>query len=113
MVVVAQEAQNMIIVMQSNATQEQIDNVVEKVEGLGYRAHISEGEETTIVGVIGHSSPEQLASLEFLPGVDHMVQVTKPYKLGSRDFRPRNTVVDVNGVLFGGDNVTVIGGPCS
>ncbi|HEX8918022.1 MAG TPA: 3-deoxy-7-phosphoheptulonate synthase, partial [Chloroflexota bacterium] len=75
--------------------------------------HVSEGEETTIVGVIGHSSPEQLSSLEFLPGVDHMVQVTKPYKLGSRDFRPWNTVVDVNGVQFGGEAVTVIGGPCS
>lgn len=113
MVVVAQEAQNMIIVMQSHAVEEQIDNVVTKIEALGYRAHVSEGEETTIVGVIGHSSPEQLSSLEFLPGVDHMVQVTKPYKLGSRDFRPWNTVVDVNGVQFGGEAVTVIGGPCS
>jgi 3-deoxy-7-phosphoheptulonate synthase len=103
----------MIIVMHANASQPQIDGVVERVQTLGYRPHVSEGEETTIIGVIGHSSPEQLASLEFLPGVDHMVQVTKPYKLGSRDFRPKDTLVPVDGVTFGGQELVVIAGPCS
>jgi 3-deoxy-7-phosphoheptulonate synthase len=107
------ENRDMIIVMHANASQPQIDGVVQRVQTLGYRPHVSEGEETTIIGVIGHSSPEQLASLEFLPGVDHMVQVTKPYKLGSRDFRPKDTLVPVDGVTFGGQELVVIAGPCS
>jgi 3-deoxy-7-phosphoheptulonate synthase len=113
MVVATKEARDMIIVMQSHATEAEIDHVVESVEGLGYRPHVSRGEETTIVGVIGHSSPDQLASLEFLPGVDHMVPVMKPYKLGSRDFRPTNTIVEVDGVQFGATAVVVIAGPCA
>src|SRR5579859_7120112 len=107
------EAKDMIIVMHSTANPQQIENVVERVKTMGYRPHVSQGEETTIVGVIGHSSPEQLAPLEFLPGVDHMVQVTKPYKLGSRDFRPLDTVVEVGGVRFGGPKLAVIAGPCA
>jgi 3-deoxy-7-phosphoheptulonate synthase len=103
----------MIIVMQSHATQEQIDHVIAEIEELGYRAHPSIGEETTIIGVIGHTSPEQLESLEFLPGVDHMVPVTKPYKLGSRDFHPARSIVPVDGVRFGGDEVVMIAGPCA
>ncbi|HZS94687.1 MAG TPA: 3-deoxy-7-phosphoheptulonate synthase [Chloroflexota bacterium] len=103
----------MIVVMKSNATPEDVQGVVRHVHDLGFKPHVSEGEETTIVGVIGHTAPEQLASLEFLSGVDHMVQVTKPYKLGSRDFRPRDTVVSVDGTSFGADQLVVIAGPCA
>src|SRR5919202_2651945 len=110
MIATVQEARDMIIVMQSRAKPEQIDHVLEQVRALGFRPHVSEGEETTIIGIIGHSSPDQLASLEFLPGVDHMVPVTKPYKLGSRDFSPLNTVVSVNGVAFGGQALNIIAG---
>ena len=113
MIVQVGEENQVIIVMHANANQEQIDQVVQKVCDLGYRPHLSEGEETTIIGVIGHSSPEQLAPLEFMPGVDHMVQVTKPYKLGSRDFSPKDTVVPVDGVLFGGNELVIIAGPCA
>ena len=109
----AEEARDVIVVMHSTASQEQIENVVAHVERLGFRPHVSQGEETTIVGIIGHSQPEQLASLEFLPGVDHMVQVTKPYKLGSRDFRPLDTVVEIDGVSFGGTQLAIIAGPCA
>lgn len=108
-----EEARDVIVVMQSTASPEQIRGVVASVEALGFRPHVSEGEETTIVGIIGHSDPQQLASLEFLPGVDHMVQVSKPYKLGSRDFRPRDTVVEVGNVHFGGEELVIIAGPCA
>ena len=108
-----EEDGDVIVVMQNHATPEQVRNVVTQVEVLGFRPHVSEGEETTIVGIIGHSQPEQLASLEFMPGVDHMVQVTKPYKLGSRDFRPMDTVVAVDGVRFGGPELAIIAGPCA
>jgi 3-deoxy-7-phosphoheptulonate synthase len=112
-VVLAQEELDMIVVMQSHATQEQVDNVVAHIKELGYRPHVSKGEETTIIGIIGHSSPDQLASLEFLPGVDHMMPVSKPYKLGSRDFRPTDTIVEVDGVRFGGTELVIIAGPCA
>lgn len=113
MIAIAEEIGNMIIVMQSHAGPEHIRSVVRRIEEMGYRPNVSQGEETTIIGVIGHSSPDQLASLEFMPGVDRMVPVTKPYKLGSRDFRPKNTVVQVGDVRFGGDELVMIAGPCS
>lgn len=103
----------MIIVMQSHATQDQVDEVVASIGQMGYQPNVSQGEETTIIGVIGHSTPDQLASLEFLPGVDHMVPVMKPYKLASRDFSPLNTVVSVDGVEFGTKAVVVMAGPCA
>lgn len=108
-----EEEQDVIVVMRSHASQEQVDGVVERIRSMGYQPHVSSGAETTIIGVIGHSAPEQLAPLEFLPGVDHMVPVMKPYKLGSRDFRPLDTVVNVDGVSFGGTELTVIAGPCA
>ena len=108
-----QEAQDMIIVMKRDASEDQLGNVILQIERLGYRAHASPGVETTIVGIIGHSAPEQLASLEFLPGVDHMVPVMKPYKLGSRDFRPLDTVVQVGDVRFGGRELVMMAGPCA
>ena len=107
------DVRDMIIVMQAKANQQQVDTVVERIVSMGYRPHVSQGEETTIVGVIGHSSPEQLSSLELLPGVDHMVQVTNRTSSVVRDFRPRDTLVPVNGATFGSERVVVIAGPCS
>ncbi len=107
------EEREMIIVMERQATQDNVDTVVAKITEMGYRPHVSSGEETTIIGVIGHSSPEQLTPLELLPGVERMMPVAKPYKLGSRDFRPRDTVVSVDGVEFGGKELVVIAGPCA
>jgi 3-deoxy-7-phosphoheptulonate synthase len=108
-----EEVRDLIVVMQAHASQEQVESVVREVQAMGFRPHISEGEETTIVGIIGHSTPDQLAPLEFMAGVDHMVQVSKPYKLGSRDFRPRDTVIEVGDVRFGGEELAIIAGPCA
>ena len=63
MALAVQEAKDMIIVMKHQATKEHVDHVVERIIAMGYRPHVSQGEETTIVGVIGHSSPEQLVGL--------------------------------------------------
>jgi 3-deoxy-7-phosphoheptulonate synthase len=108
-----EEAQDVIIVMQRQATRGDVEEVVRQVQELGFRPHVSDGDETTIIGVIGHFTAEQLAPLQLLPGVDRLVPVSKPYKLGSRDFRPRDTVVPVDGQQFGGTNVVVIAGPCA
>ncbi len=109
----AVEYRDMIIVMQRNASHQHVENVVSHVHELGYRAHVSAGEETVIIGVIGHSRPDQLQSLSDLPGVDHLLPVTKPYKLASRDFSPLNSLIQVEDVTFGSDEVIVMAGPCA
>jgi 3-deoxy-7-phosphoheptulonate synthase len=103
----------MIIVMHNNHSPEHVDAVVARVLEMGFRPYVSDGEETTIIGVIGHSDPEQLAPLQYLAGVASLVPVTKKYKLGSRDFRPKDTLVPVDGRVIGGQQLVVIAGPCA
>lgn len=109
----AVESKDMIIVMRRNASHQHVESVVTHVHDIGYRAHVSAGEETVIIGVIGHSHPDQLYHLADLPGVDHLVPVTKPYKLASREFSPLNSLIQVEDVTFGGDEVIVMAGPCA
>ena len=103
----------MIIVMQQNATPQQIKDVAARVEDLGFRAHLSTGEERTIIGVIGDERQLQGSPLEILPGVERIVPILAPYKLASRDFKSQNTVVKLGDIAIGGDAVVVIAGPCA
>jgi 3-deoxy-7-phosphoheptulonate synthase len=102
-----------IVVMRAGAPAEAIDAVVRHVEELGFRAHLSRGEERTIVGVIGDERPIDPEQFEVLDGVERVVRILQPFKLASRDFRPEPTEVRVDGVTFGGRAVVVIAGPCS
>jgi 3-deoxy-7-phosphoheptulonate synthase len=113
LIMAAVESRDMIIVMQRNASQQHVENVISHVHDMGYRAHVSQGEETVIIGIIGHSRPDQLHPLADLPGVDHMLPVTKPYKLASRDFSPLNSLIQVGDVTFGSEEVVVMAGPCA
>ena len=104
----------MIIVMKQGAPQSQIESVVNRVEELGKKVHLSRGESRTIIGVIGadeHMISE--ANFEVMDGVERTMRVMQPYKLASRDFSHENTVIDVNGVKIGGQKVVVIACPCS
>ena len=103
----------MIIVMESKATGEDIQHVVNRIEQLGLKAHLSKGVERTIIGVIGDERLIKKEQLSLLPHVENVIPVLKPYKLASREFKPSNSVIDVNGVKIGGRNVVVIAGPCS
>ncbi len=103
----------MMIIMRTNATQEQITMVVERVEMNGLRAHLSSGTERTVIGAIGDGRPVQLDQFMYLPGVDRVVPITRPYKLASREFRPENSIFPIDGVNIGGDEIIVIAGPCS
>ncbi len=103
----------MIVVMQKQATEDQVASVVARVEELGFRAHLSRGEERTIIGIIGDERPLTVEPLEILDGVERVVPILQPYKLASRDFRPEMSVVDVGGVSVGGKEVVVMAGPCS
>ena len=104
----------MIIVMRSQADQEQIDGVVKRLDEYGLGAHISGGAERTVIGVIGVGFPPELPGLmELLPGVDNVTRITKPFKLASREFRPTDTVVQVGDVRIGAEELVVMAGPCS
>ncbi len=103
----------MIIVLKAGATQAEIDHVIEKIESLGLKPHVSKGVERTIIGAIGDEAPLRLQPLEILPGVERVVPILKPYKLVSRDFRKEATVIDVEGATIGGRDLAVIAGPCA
>lgn len=99
--------------MKRNATTEEIDGVIEHIETLGFKAHVSNGEERTILGVIGDERPIEPEHFELLPGVERAVRILHPFKLASRDFHPEDTVVRINGVSIGGERIIVMAGPCS
>jgi len=104
----------MIILMKRNATQEQIDQVTEWITSVGYHPHLSQGVERTLIGAIGDDRGKiQLKSAAFLPGVEQIVPILKPYKLASREFQETDTIVRVGEVRIGGPEFTVIAGPCS
>lgn len=103
----------MIVVMQKEATLKQTGAVIKKIEDLGFRPHMSEGTEKTIIGVIGDERKLSQEALAVMPGVESVVPILKPFKLASREFKPEKTVVKINGTEIGGDRITVIAGPCA
>ncbi len=103
----------MIIVMSPSATKENLEKVIKKVESAGLRTHISEGEEVTIVGVIGDQKKIANLEMNMMEGVEKTVRITEKYKLVSRNFHPEDTIVDVDGVKVGGRQIVVMAGPCS
>ena len=104
----------MMIVMKEEATPEQVRAVVERVESVGARAHVSEGELVTVIGAIGDREHVANLGLEGAPGVDHLVPILKPYKLASTQYkRGERTVVDVDGRKVGGPHFATIAGPCT
>ena len=104
----------MIIVVSPDATREDVDRIVARIEESGRKAHLSIGTERAIVGVIGPDAPELQDMFETMPHVESVHRVTKPYRLVSREFRPSNTVIDAgHGVTVGGDELAVMAGPCS
>lgn len=103
----------MIIVMSPSATKENIERVKQKLAQLGLRAHLSEGEDRTIVGVIGDKKSIANLQMNMMEGVEKTVRITEKYKLVSRDFHPNDTVVDVGGVRIGGGHLVVMAGPCA
>ncbi len=103
----------MIVVMRAGVTKQQISAVVARIEKDGFSAHLSEGAERTIIGVIGDDRPVERRTYEMLDGVEKTVAVLKPFKLVSRDFQQEDTTVNVNGVGFGASSISIIAGPCS
>lgn len=103
----------MIVVMKGGSSQDEISGVKKRIEGAGLKANISEGIEHIVIGVLGQAFPELRDTLELLPGVEQVIPVTKPYKLASREFHPQDTIVELNGVTIGGNEIVVMAGPCA
>src|ERR1700730_10664788 len=104
----------MMIVMKPTATEEQIRAVIERVESVGARTHLSRGDEVTVIGALGDREHVQRLELEGTPGVDRVVPILKPYKLASIQFsHGERTVLDIAGRKVGGQSFAMIAGPCT
>lgn len=102
-----------IIVLKPDVSAEQQRGILDKIESLGLRSHVSQGVERTLIGVIGDDRIVHRDVLRALPGVDQVIPVLKPYKIVARESHPYSTVIDIGGVPLGGRTVQVIAGPCS
>ena len=104
----------MIIVLKPEASQEQVDHIIEKVKGLGLTPHVSRGSERTIIGVIGPEDVLRITPLEVFPGVENVIPVLSPFRLVSREFKKDDTVIDLGkGVVIGAKEIVVMAGPCT
>ena len=102
----------MLIIMRENASQECIDRVVNFIESKGFQSHVSHGELHTVIGAVG-SKVIDPRNIELLDGVQEVIKISSGYKLTSRIFKPEDTIIEVNGIKFGGGNVGLIAGPCT
>lgn len=103
----------MMIIMQTDATEKDITAVVRRVEDNGLTAHLSKGEERTVIGIVGDGRAIFKDQFLHLPGVDRVIPISRPYKLASREFIPENSMFPLDGVKVGDNGIVVIAGPCS
>ncbi|MDQ7096805.1 3-deoxy-7-phosphoheptulonate synthase [Desulfosporosinus sp. PR] len=103
----------MIIVIKKGALPEQIDEVSTRLVEEGFKVHLSQGVEKTIVGAVGDRTRIKALDLEALPWVEKVVPILAPYKLVSREFHPADSIIQVGGQEIGGDRVHMMAGPCA
>jgi 3-deoxy-7-phosphoheptulonate synthase len=102
----------MVVVMQERATEAQVDAVISRLIELGMDVHRSSGATRTVLGVVGHGKVEK-EMIEVMEGVHEVVRISEPYKRASRSYHPEDTIVQIDDVRIGGDEVVVMAGPCS
>jgi 3-deoxy-7-phosphoheptulonate synthase len=103
----------MIIVMKSNYTPQHLEGVVDAIKAQGLTPHITYGVGTAIVAAVGEFHVPSLDQFEVLDGVESVKRISQPYKLGSRQVHPENSVFPIDGFSIGGDDIALIAGPCS
>jgi 3-deoxy-7-phosphoheptulonate synthase len=106
----------MIFNMLGEATDEQINHIVDRIKECGFEAHLIRGKERTVIGVVGNSDKrrEELLALSSAPGVEEIVRISHPFKLAARSVRPEGSVIDLGrGIAAGGPEVIVAAGPCA
>ena len=104
----------MIAIVKQTATTDQLEHFVQWIEARGYRTNVSQGDNETIVGIIGDTTKIDPFLLESMDIIEQVRRVSEPYKLANRKFHPEDTIVDCgHGVLIGGGHFQVMAGPCS
>ena len=103
----------MIVIVKDNISKEEYKNITRYIIDRGARIHESKGKEKSIIGIIGDKRDLDKNALEALPGVEKVVPILEPYKLASRKFNPKNTVIQVKNVKIGGLEPVIMAGPCS
>ncbi|MBN1661143.1 MAG: 3-deoxy-7-phosphoheptulonate synthase [Anaerolineae bacterium] len=103
----------MIVVMKKDAGEAEVEAVCARVVELGLQTHLSRGLERTIIGLIGDERPVSWDTLSRMDGVEKVMRVLPAFKLASRDFKPDDTVIPINGIQIGGKKVVVMAGPCA
>jgi 3-deoxy-7-phosphoheptulonate synthase len=103
----------MLVVMARDATTEQINAVVKRVEQAGFSAQVLPGATCSAVAVTGNRAPIDPALVDALPGVSQTLRVSSPFRLVTRESHPHDTIIEVDGVTIGGKDLVVIAGPCA
>ena len=103
----------MIIVMRPAASEAEIRTVIGRVERMGYKVHLSQGESRTVIGVVGEKPIVDREPFDMMEGVEKTVRILQPFKLAGREFHADDTVIEVNGVRIGGPRIVLMAGPCS
>ncbi len=102
----------MLIVMHPHVSEEKIQHVIDYIKQKGFDAHVSTGEDHTVIGAVGRKVIDK-RDIELLDGVKEVIRISSPYKLVSRVFKPDDTIIEINGIKIGGGNIGMIAGPCS
>ena len=104
----------MIVGMRTGASKAEIDAVVKKVKTFGWDAQISTGTDKTVVAILGSNTGQVSTDIfAVLPGVESVTRIMKPYKLASREVKPKDTIVSINGIEVGGKRIVIMAGPCA
>lgn len=103
----------MIAILKPNCEQEQVENLLDWLHGMGLETHVSKGMSETIIGLVGDTSVVDMDLILSLDIVEKVQRVQEPFKNANRKFHPEDTVVDVGGIKIGGGNFQIIAGPCS
>ncbi len=103
----------MMIIMHPGASKQQVQDVIECIAVHGLSSHVIEGVERTVIGAVGDSHSVSTDVFSIMPGVESVMRISHPYKLASREFKPDNSVIPLDGFNMGGEEVVLIAGPCS
>lgn len=103
----------MIINIKNNSDKTQVDNLINWIKSKGLSVDISRGEQTTVIGLVGDTSKVDIDLVRSMEIVDNVTRVSEPYKSANRKFHPEDSIIDVGGHKFGGNNFQIIAGPCS
>jgi 3-deoxy-7-phosphoheptulonate synthase len=102
-----------IVVLEKNVNDKQLENIIKHLEDFGFAIHKSAGEERMILGAIGVQPNFDTRKIKILDGVEEVYRITEPFKLASRSFKKDDTIIKIKNVVIGGNEVSVIAGPCS